>query len=244
MKKNLLLTTLIATVILFASISTLFAQGNSQGKDVYINFAKPVKAIEKKNILRDKEGIRMASEEHSGLLISKKIKIPIKNYKPFLSFATVIEAENLTEENFSIFVRASKDGKKWEEWDKLTGDEHSNQGNEENNTLNRFVCYKQFQNAQLKFIQYKIEFSNSKIKIKKLRLNFFSPGDVEEKIGGDNYLPESLSCPCPLPSYTNRVGWGCPQGENFPVNPTTTVTHLLVSGEIHTSCLVFSLLRA
>lgn len=158
---------------------------------------------------------------------SKPQKIELKDADPFISFSARWQEKDDDFTNSIISVRFSKDSILWDNWMVLTKDEH--------NENNAFATSKQFF-LDKNYIYYQIKVTSNQSKkgyfLNNIFLNFFSPSNQSpnttiitnnETIGVDN-----ASCPCPLPTYINRVAWGNPQGANQSSFTTTTVTHLIV----------------
>ena len=131
------------------------------------------------------------------------------------------------------------------EWELLKGIDDVNQINEEGRSNDNFFIYNTpIFNLNVKYIQLKVEISNSKILLKSLLLNFFSPGILNVNSSTNNLNKKNSlsartqSCPCLSQNFISRAEWGCVQAENCPVydpnsgtNKThqiTTVTHLVV----------------
>jgi len=229
---------LFIVTLLFASQNALFAQRNSNKNDIYIDCTKPMKIQEKKNIFFGERGLEKSIKDGYGYLISNKIRIPIKNFEPYLSFTIKSKVENLDVENFTLFVRTSKKGIKWSEWDTLIAVDDANQSNEEGGNQNFYICNTPISKLKAKLIQYKVEIKDINIVLKSLQLHFFSPGIIKNKMQENTFQSPGKNCPCPPVSYISRTAWACLQSENCPVFdpnsnsnvtfPVTNVTNLVV----------------
>jgi hypothetical protein len=233
MKKTLLL----ISFFLFMGVRTFTINAqtanSSERKIIDIDFTSEIKTYHIENLEFTDRGLQLEDDEKDGCLLSKKIKIPIKNVSHFLSFSSGAIGQNINLTTIQFYIRASVNGKDWENWVKIKSSEHG----ETRSDL--------FQGSLLSFdkknryIQYSILFSVvegvSPI-IQQLSLNFFNPGNQRNNLGGilDLHTPtsdfSSVTCPCPQPPYFNRTNWGCPDGQNPSCNNPeySDVSHLIV----------------
>ncbi len=162
-------------------------------------------------------------------VITKPFAISLTEVNPFLSISCGFnEMNNKLENNTSLEIRFSTDGLNWNNWQNLLIDEHSS------NSKFQFVTQLLFTEKEVTFYQMKITTNllQRGALVKDVFLNLFNPsnaiktGSNSNLNNANNLANRTTACPCPQPSFTNRVGWGCPQGATSP--SYTTVTHLIV----------------
>ena len=153
---------------------------------------------------------------------SGKISVPITG-KPFVALTPIIAGMQRADWEFSI--REKVNGK-WSDWTPVEKDQHAPRSIGWKGNLN-------FLNAETKKIQIRIRFHSRFPGIGKLELRFFKPNMSN---GGQPTTQSSFAgergaaCPCPMPAFTDRIGWACPDSNNFSGgSPTyTSVSHLIV----------------
>lgn len=231
MKKNLLCkTTLFVITIIFLNFSFLFSQNNSQGKILQYSFTeknskKMIK--ESHHINYSVNGISVEKDNQSADFIFCKKRIPLKKVEYFFSFSCKVSGKNLNSKNVSFKIRFSKNGKNWSEWNNINQSDDI----ETTDTLNTFISELYFFSKDLKYFQFSGNILNpaDSIFISGVKLNFFNPSKKNESNRFQNNGGQSnfqSVCPCPLPSYTTRAGWGAVAATCSPTY--TTVTHLIV----------------
>ena len=211
-------------------ISTINAQqsANSQNQFELVNLSNATQFNNFKKSSSNIEQAKLTNQNLAAIIVSNPIKITLKNITPFLAISCGWnEVNNSINKNSIIKIRFSTNGNSWDEWKKLELDEHST------NTKYQFVSQLLFEKKEYQFYQLHIT-TNIELKgniLKDVFLNFFSPGDgIKPNNINENNSPSVASrttaCPCPQPSFVNRIGWGCPQGAIS--YSYTTVSHLIV----------------
>jgi hypothetical protein len=180
-----------------------------------------------------KRGIEVSPNTQTGILISKKIKVPIESPEPFLAISASWKKEVDDGTKITISIRGSEDGEIWSEWFDMSVDEHAeSQSNEKHSNL-------VFLDKNTRYVQYRIilqrGISGISPLVSQFRLNFISPGstppDVLEQI--KKAKPQGYLL-YPMPNYISRTGWGCPEGQRSDLlDPKwmpqiTNVTHLII----------------
>jgi hypothetical protein len=221
------------TIIILLITSTLFAQ-QKKGQSNYtnINFV----AMQKLHLIQNKIIVIPKGEENNRApfhFYTEKLLQPSaighNDATSFIAFSCRWEEEKVMPKNSQIYIRFSKDNKTWDNWKFIAIDEHNTDGTSKNySTLSYIdVAYKYYQ------IKVNTNINGENKEIKSLFLNFFNPdkvvGIIENNITANKIL-DPQSCPCPLPTFTNRTQWNCPQGQGMAPGVVTnpTVTHLIV----------------
>lgn len=181
-------------------------------------------------------GMKVSPSQRSATLISKPIEIPIQTPEPFLSVGCVWTVENIDQENMSLAIRGSSDGKAWGEWLKVTKDDDLSSS--PNESFGHLI----FLDQKTSYLQYRISLQqrNSALSpnLKRLRLACISPGKTPaaaiETIRKQHEVEaqhKTLGLSSfPMPSVTSRTTWGCPDGQSSPAwSPQyTSVSHLII----------------
>jgi len=165
---------------------------------------------------------------------SSRSRIPVRKADPFIAFSVSIDGDAIDGNIRSFAIRVSKDGKNWGEWDQIHHAHEFNPGSD------RFVSELMFFETDDKFYQFTLLIDESEdvsanLALQKMDMNFFSPGNVQpspEDIvnpGGDDSQNRQASA-CTQPSYVNRIGWGCPDGQSPSCSSPsyTSVTHIIM----------------
>lgn len=182
-------------------------------------------SLESTNVLAAK----LKVQNKPATIVTKPLAIRLTDVQPFLSISCGFnEVNSKIENNTIIEIRFSVDGITWNNWQSLTLDDHSS------NTKFQYVTQLLFTEKEYKFYQLKVSTNlllNGNM-VKDVFLNVFNPSNAlkasqnSNAASSNNAANRTTACPCPQPSFTNRVGWGCPQGATSP--SYTTVTHLIV----------------
>ena len=214
--------------VFFISTTNAQQSSNSENQFELINLSYVTQFNSFKKSSSNIEQAKLINSNIDATIVSKPIQITLKNITPFLAISCGWnEVNNTLNKNSIIEIRFSIEGNIWDDWKRLELDEHSS------NTKYQFVSQLLFEKKEYKFYQLQIT-TNLQLKgdvLQDVFLNFFSPGDGKtstsiNKTNSPSIASRTTSCPCPQPSYINRIGWGCPQGAIS--YSYTTVTHLIV----------------
>lgn len=156
----------------------------------------------------------------TGLYASPVFAIPLQETRHFVAFTLRCRGEN-TSGDFRL--RHSADGQIWGDWQMLDADVHADTS----------AGFRQFEMLFLpnetRFVQ--IQSSNLQAALAG-ELIFYSPVQTPDTDPLPAVYPFSgdlLACPCVLPAYINRPGWGGPPTQQPGCTPSyTAVTHLIV----------------
>lgn len=164
----------------------------------------------------------------AGEIISRPIEMPLENIHYFISLSLKAGLLNMGTAGCHFYYRTSADNLHWSDWHACTKDEHA-YSDERAIASDYFYSTPQEIRTDIKSVQLKIEFTDSRTQLNQLQLNFFSPGQQIDKTNGTAVLERTASCPCPSLTYITRTGWGCPEGQSSGWTPVaTTVTNLVV----------------
>ncbi|MDP5169444.1 MAG: N-acetylmuramoyl-L-alanine amidase [Bacteroidia bacterium] len=199
-----------------------------------VDFSKNQTAEQQTNLLRTSDGISVFRQGDQAFFLASAQDIPVVNAFPFLTVAPVVEVQNYDPSLVKIQIRFSKDGLTWDPWLEATAFEDGIQAP----TL--FIGNLFYLDTTFTKFQYMVLFSNSvqsvtPVKVKNLRFDFFSPGQVQPLSPGLIYqrpMPgnEGTACSCPMPGVATRTEWNCPDGQNpsCPSPEFSATTHLIV----------------
>ncbi|MEL6650733.1 MAG: N-acetylmuramoyl-L-alanine amidase, partial [Bacteroidota bacterium] len=166
-----------------------------------------------------------------GVYTSPDNSVPLQNASPFFTFALVAEVANYNPSQVHFRVRFSNDGVLWTAWDDL------DLFHEIDPDEDRFISELVFVPKETQYYSYSIVFDRamagaSQIWVENVRLDFFNPGQTSGTANPDVFKTSDIDeqCACPLPDFTNRTGWDCPDGQNpscsdFAIIPTS---HIIV----------------
>lgn len=210
-------------LLLLLSSSVFAQQRNSEKAMRLIDFNNPASVR-----LHVKEFTNISSTTYKALNENEPVvfrlfsqKIPLNDVSPFLTYFCTWDEMNNDEQNTTIRLRFSEDNIAWTEWTTLKPDEHLKE------TTNRFIGELQY--VDQKFQYYQAEVMSNKTKkgmlLINLYFNFFNPGKGTGNPSVQTITNSPTACNAPLPSFVNRVGWGCSQVWS---PSTTAVTHLIV----------------
>ena len=164
----------------------------------------------------------------SGEIITNPVAMPLDKVNYFISLSLKAELINMPLGACRFYIRTSTDNQTWSNWQACTKDEHA-YSDERDIATNYFYSTPQEISTETKSIQLKINFTDARVQLSNIRLNFFSPGQQTDKSNGTAVLERPASCPCPSLTYVTRTGWGCPEGQSSGWTPVvTTVTNLVV----------------
>lgn len=208
-----------AALFFFAVLGCLIVKGqvSSKDNDIIFDISKLQKCSVLENIIIDNNGAHVIVAKDFGNIKLPPTKIPIKGFEPYLSFTIKSIGIGIEVGKYKAFVRTSQKGKKWSDWILLNPVDDVNQVNEEGGDPNSYICNAPITDLSARFLQVKIEISDSSVFLQSIRLHFFSPGIIKKKPLSENLSKEQLSCPCPSLSFISRTSWGCVQSENCPV---------------------------
>ncbi|MEL6675364.1 MAG: N-acetylmuramoyl-L-alanine amidase [Bacteroidota bacterium] len=204
-----------------------------ESESVEEDYRNGVQARLSSNIVQTVDGVGPLRKDRLAFFQSQTFTIPISKAKPFLTFSPSVLLNEYKEEEFKMQARFSPDGQTWGEWQAVR------QAHDLRADSNLFVGNLLYLDTSVHFFEYLVEFSVptqgiSTTLLKKIRFNFFSPGDVTPVVidpSSYNEMPtKDGSCNCPEPAFASRTDWNCPDGQNPSCsNPvSTTVSHLIV----------------
>jgi hypothetical protein len=152
--------------------------------------------------------------------ISFPMSAPLTNADPFLTIAIKHSLEAAKAER--IFIGLSNDENIVERWIEAKADHHSSHENHQ--TISELI----FLEKGYQYLTLHIIFKE-KLDYEKVEVHFFNPDNTPEIPKNEPIKHQSESCPCPQPTYHNRLEW-CPAGNCPPnSNPTSTnPTHLII----------------
>lgn len=168
----------------------------------------------------------------AGYFVTEAIPVPLDIRSPFFTLSAILSlsAEPAQCASGAVQWATSADGMNWSEWNEWKTDDDFDPGAE------AVKCELQFLEPATRFVRIRLRsFMNPAARLGKpqaMSLAFYCPGEVStspQHLVEDGYDP-SRACPCPQPTYVNRTGWGCPDGQSPSCSPVTytTVTHLIV----------------
>ena len=156
------------------------------------------------------------------------IPVPIDAPEPFLALGVKWFSESAA----MISFRSSTDGLNWTVWAKLNLDNHAE------DSPGEFTGSLVFLDRESRYVQFKIDSETGQPGLKKMKLNFISPGATTRQIQDQlqNKMFEELAADqmqsnkYPKPNVVTRTEWGCPDGQvtTHGTLGYTTVTHLIV----------------
>lgn len=151
---------------------------------------------------------------------SEVLEIPLQKVQPFLAYAFT---QNIDNEHIKLWIRFSKDNKKWDDWELVKEDTHQEKVDE------KWASQLMFTSKDHRFYQYQWQIGNNELEqIENVAIHFYSPDKtVKNTSTTTNNSLESRSCPCPQPAFESRNDWcsSCPKDATPAAN---TVTHLIV----------------
>ena len=232
---------LLALCTLLYSITSLAQQGN--GSSAYKAYWVQANAPISTSTVSNKKDIGTAYKKLSlcPSVISMTITYQAESIghiqpEPFIAYSASYNKENVKR----ISIRFSKDSIHWAPYITLTEDEHY-EGDKTKACTQLYFADKGYAYYQVKAtVLSKLMHTSTSY----LKLNFFNPTGVSTTTSNASSIPYTTNthitdatrqlnptaCPCPLPSYTTRTQWNCPQGQGLAsgvvVNPA--VTHLIV----------------
>ncbi|MEL6805848.1 MAG: hypothetical protein AAFO91_18940, partial [Bacteroidota bacterium] len=183
------------------------------------------------NVVPTNDGLTQFRRNLEGVYTSPDNSVPLQNASPFFTFALVAEVANYNPSQVHFRVRFSNDGVLWTAWDDL------DLFHEIDPDEDRFISELVFVPKETQYYSYSIVFDRamagaSQIWVENVRLDFFNPGQTSGTANPDVFKTSDIDeqCACPLPDFTNRTGWDCPDGQNpscsdFAIIPTS---HIIV----------------
>lgn len=159
---------------------------------------------------------KMAFSEYT----SFPMPAPLTDADPFLTIAIKHALEAAKAER--IFIGLSNNENAVEKWIEAKADHHSNHENHQ--TVSELI----FIEKGYQYLTLHIIFKE-KIAYENIEVHFFNPDKTPEINKNLPIENQSEACPCPQPTFQNRLGW-CPAGNCPPhPNPTSTnPTHLII----------------
>jgi N-acetylmuramoyl-L-alanine amidase/Secretion system C-terminal sorting domain len=220
--------------LLFIVITALSFAQQKKGKSNYttIDFT----TVNKNNFLKSEESLIAIQSEGDVSrfffrkeIILKPAAIGHEDAVSFIAFSCRWQEQKVMPNNTKIWIRFSQDKTTWQEWKPIEIDGHNIDGSNKNYSTLSYI------DVANKYYQIKINtnLDGQDSEIKSLFLNFFNPDKVVGTIENSTTLNRPTgteSCPCPLPTFTTRSQWNCPQGQGMAPGVITTpaVTHLIV----------------
>lgn len=155
------------------------------------------------------------------MFLSEIIEIPIKNPEPFIAIGlNATMSSNISKAHF--YIRVSKDGSSWSDWQQIVNDTHVKQEN------NKFMSVLSFFDRTNRFMQFH---TNIFPNLENLRFYFISPSKTDKNQIVNSIRKSNLNKVLggvERPVYVNRKEWKCPQDENVSSRSLTNVTHIII----------------
>ncbi len=221
-------------VVLLVSTTT---HGKSKKANLVVDFSENQSAEMQNNLLRNPDGISIFRQGDPGFFLSSSQPIPVTQAFPFLTLAFSADILNYDPSLIDMQVRFSADGSNWNSWKVIS------RFSEGPHIKDKFVGDLLFVDTVFTFFQYMVVFNNTNqfvtpVKLRNLKLDFFSPGEIVAPPIGPIGQPSGpiidggnpSSCKCSLPNFENRLDWNCPDGQTPSCAPPefTTTTHMIV----------------
>lgn len=199
-----------------------------------IDFTVSQTAEQQTNILRTSDGISPFRLGEPAFFLSPTQTIPVTQSFPFLTLAPTAEASSFDPALLQLQVRFSANGSTWSGWQAITRFEEGVQNEQ------LFIGNLMYLDTTMRHFQYMVLFNQNvqslaAVKLKNLRFDFFSPGQVQVVGPGSFYqLPghtnENAQCQCDLPAFANRTDWNCPDGQapSCSAPEFTPTTHMVI----------------
>jgi hypothetical protein len=154
--------------------------------------------------------------------------LQLNSEAPFIAFSLRWQEETgVHKNNTSIAVRFSTDNNNWDNWQTVTMF-HEAETEQATSVSKLYYLTTQQQYYQLKVTTNILQQGHV---VNNVFVHAYAPIENKHTLLNTDLQPVvfgGTSCPCPIPTFTNRVAWGNPQGATSAVTGTTTVTHMIV----------------
>lgn len=168
-------------------------------------------------------GARLSHTFTGELHVTPAFKIPLTETAHLISF-TLSCFGPATDGTFEL--RFSSDLKDWSDWLPMQDDAHADVVSGRRNF--EMVLFL----ADVQYVQLRASGLSAALTAS---LRFYSPTGIPDA-AAKGPAPYASSCPCPLPSYVDRAGWGGPATQQSGCTPSyTPVSHLIVHHQAGTA---------
>jgi len=195
------------------------------------------------NVEADHRGMRPIGSGFLTQVESEPMAVPLREARPFLAVAPVVEGRIASGSEIGVEIRASADGKEWTDWYDASYHGHDHQDPHGHDLFGAADISAQkrpgelvFFDADSRYVQYRLNFQHGlwgdRPLLEQMQLHFISPGETPEELQ-ETSLSETQadSTQAELPNYVPRSSWGnlSNTGWHNPINVSQLVVHHTVS---------------